>query len=104
MRLMCSKPATSNSSVLSLKNLRRLNEARLQAVLSRNIYSLQGFDALIWPSSGQVCHSLIVVSNCTPGSAQRQAAFAILSHNSREGTLLITLLSVLASRFQSSPF
>ena len=31
---------------------------------------VQGFDALMRPSAGQVCHSLIVVSYCTPGSAQ----------------------------------
>ena len=33
-----------------------------------------GFVALIRPSSGQVCHSLMVVSNWTPGSAQVHAA------------------------------
>jgi hypothetical protein len=38
------------------------------------MYSEQGFDALIRPDRGQVCHSLIVVSYCTPGSAQAQAA------------------------------
>src|SRR5262245_728694 len=47
------------------------------------MYSLQGFDALIRPSAGQVCHSLTVVSNCSPGSAQAHAAFAICSHSSR---------------------
>src|SRR6478609_2106251 len=101
---MCSKPSTLNSSVLSLKNLRRLKEARLQAVLSKNMYSLQGFEARIGPSSGQVCHSLIVVSYCTPGSAQRHAAFAIKSHISFEGIDFITRLSVRANRFQFSPF
>jgi hypothetical protein len=34
----------------------------------------QGLLALMRPSSGQVCHSLMVVSYCTPGSAQAQAA------------------------------
>ena len=52
-------------------------EAKLQAVLSKNIYSLQGLDARIAPPSGHVCHSLMVVSYCNPGSAQRQAAYAI---------------------------
>src|SRR5687768_3330084 len=42
-----------------------------------------GFDALMRSSLGQVCHSLIVVSYCTPGSAQDQAAKAICSHRSR---------------------
>src|SRR5690606_17789320 len=60
----------------------RLMEARLQAVLSRNMYSLQGLDALIRPPLGQVCQALIVESNCTPGSALRQAAKPIWSHRS----------------------
>ena len=36
---------------------------RLQAVSSRNMYSEQGLEPLILPPSGQVCHSLMVVSN-----------------------------------------
>ena len=50
---------------------------------SRKAYSLHGFVALMRPSAGQVCHSLKVVSNCTPGSAQPHAAKAIWSHSSR---------------------
>ena len=84
----------------SLKNLRKLIEAKLQAVLSKNIYSEQGLEALIRPPFGQVCHSLIVVSYCVPGSAQRQAAFAILSHTSRAGIDCITRPSVLAFNSQ----
>jgi hypothetical protein len=38
------------------------------------MYSEHGLDALIRPEPGQVCHSLIVVSYCTPGSALAQAA------------------------------
>ena len=34
---------------------------------SRNMYSEHGLLALMRPSAGQVCHSLIVVSYCTPG-------------------------------------
>jgi ribonucleoside-diphosphate reductase alpha chain len=41
----------------------RFNEARLQAVLSRNMYSEHGLEARISPLSGQVCQSLIVVWN-----------------------------------------
>ena len=44
----------------SVKNFMRLSEARLQAVLSKNMYSEQGLLARISPSSGQVCHSFIV--------------------------------------------
>src|SRR5687768_399481 len=61
----------------------RFKELRLQAVSSTYKYSLHGFEALILPSAGLVCHSLMVVSNCTPGSAQLQAACAIWSHRSR---------------------
>src|SRR5262249_36495196 len=53
--------------------------ARLHAVSSRNMYSEHGLDALILPDSGQVCQSLMVVSYCTPGSAECQAASAMRS-------------------------
>src|SRR5438445_2632517 len=64
------------------------SDARLQAVSSRNMYSEHGFDALIRPSAGQVCHSLIVVSNCRPGSAHDQAAKEISSQSSRARKVL----------------
>src|SRR5580658_78597 len=60
-----------------VKNFRRLNEARLQAESSRNMYSEQGFDALIRPEFLLVCQRLIVVSNCMPGSPHCQVASAI---------------------------
>ena len=44
-------------------NVIRFRDAKLQAVLSKNIYSEQGFEALISPLSGHVCQSLIVVWN-----------------------------------------
>src|ERR1700748_3901184 len=81
IRQVCSKPFTSNTRVFLSKKCSRLMEARLQAVLSRNIYSEHGFDALMRPPSGQVCHSLMVLSYCTPGSAQAPAAKAISSHS-----------------------
>src|SRR5271165_4963922 len=52
------------------------------------MYSEHGFDALIRPSTGQVCHSLMVVSNCKPGSAHDQAAYVIWSHSSRARSVL----------------
>ncbi len=58
------------------------------------MYSEQGFEALIRPSSGQVCHSLMVVSYWVPGSAQIQAAQAIRSHRSRAFTVLAILPSI----------
>src|SRR5882762_7465045 len=81
MRQACSKPFTSNTRVCGSKKCARLIDARLQAVLSRNIYSEHGLEALMRPPSGQVCHSLMVLSYCTPGSAQAQAANAISSHS-----------------------
>src|SRR5579872_3759700 len=72
----------------------RLSDARLQAVSSRNMYSEHGFDALMRPLSGQVCHSLIVVSYCSPGSALAQAACATFSQSSRALRFLCTLPSV----------
>src|SRR3982750_3192197 len=54
-----------------------------------------GFDARIGPLRGQVCHWLIVSSYCTPGSAQRQAANEICSHNSRALSFLVIFPLVL---------
>src|SRR5690606_7904402 len=65
----------------------RLSEARLQAVSSRNIYSEHGLEARISPPAGDVCQALIVSWNCTPGSAQVQAARQIEFHRSCAGTL-----------------
>ena len=65
------------------RNFMRFSEARLQAESSTCMYSEHGFDALMRPSSGDVCHWLIVVSYWTPGSAQRHAASAISRISSR---------------------
>ena len=46
----------------------RLSDERLHAESSRNMYSEQGFDALIRAVFGQVCQSFTVVSNWIPGS------------------------------------
>ena len=72
-RTVCRKPSMSKPPS-SVRKAIRLIDARLQAVSSRNMYSEQGFEASIRPSAGQVCQSLIVVSNCTPGSAEAHAA------------------------------
>ena len=82
-------------------HLTRLRLAKLQAVLSKNRYSEQGFDARIRPPSGDVCHSFIVVSYWTPGSTHFEAASAILFQSSLALTLLITEPSVLAIRSHS---
>src|ERR1041385_2840738 len=72
----CSKDSTSNVPSVR-RNFIRFSEARLQAESSMLIYSEQGLDAVIGPEFGFVCQRLIVVSYCTPGSAQRWAASAI---------------------------
>src|SRR3712207_5871582 len=61
----------------------RLIDARLHAESSTCMYSEHGFDALMRPEFGHVCHWLIVVSYWTPGSAQRHAASAISRMSSR---------------------
>src|ERR1700742_599746 len=65
------------------RNFMRLSDARLQAESSTCMYSEHGFEALMRPEFGDVCHWLIVVSYWTPGSAQRQAASAISRISSR---------------------
>src|SRR6476646_8420376 len=82
MSTVCWKRATSNDPS-GRRNFIRLIEARLHAELSTCMYSEHGFDALMRPDTGEVCHWLIVVSYWTPGSAQRQAASAISRMSSR---------------------
>src|SRR3954471_1136323 len=82
MSTTCWKRSTSNDPS-SRRNFMRFSDARLQAESSMCRYSLHGLDALIRPEFGQVCHSLMVVSYCTPGSAQRHAASAISRMSSR---------------------
>ena len=78
----------STSSVPSgRRNFIRLSDARLHAESSTCMYSEHGLDALMRPEFGDVCHWLIVVSYCTPGSAQRHAASAISRMSSRAGTV-----------------
>src|SRR3954451_19854410 len=87
MRAAALNRSTSNEpsavSPEARRNFIRLMLARLQAVLSRNMYSLHGLLALMRPLLGQVCHLLIVVSYCTPGSPQCQAQSAIRFKSSR---------------------
>src|SRR6202012_5922883 len=109
MRTACSKPVTSKflGAPSPRRNCIRLSEARLQAVSSRNMYSLHGLEARISPPAGQVCQSLMLVWNWMPGSAQDQAAREIFSHNSRAFTVLATFpaRSVrFQSRFSSTAF
>src|SRR3954453_12308920 len=86
----------------SRRNFIRLSEAKLQLELSRCMYSLQGLDAVMRPDSGQVCQSLMVSSYWMPGSAQPQAASAILSNNPLASTVSMTVWSVRARSPNSS--
>src|ERR1700746_108697 len=81
----------------------RLSEARLHAEASMDMYSEQGFEALIRPVFGSVCHELIVVSYWTPGSAHSHAAAAIWRSRSRAWTVESTAPSVRAVRLNSRP-
>src|SRR5438045_6674488 len=82
----------------------RLSDARLHAESSMDMYSEHGFDALMRPVFGSVCHELIVVSYWTPGSAHSHAAAAIWRSRSRPSTVATTWPSVRAVRLNSSPF
>src|SRR5438874_9203926 len=70
--------ASMSSSPPGVRNFIKFSDARLQAELSRNMYSEHGFDALMRAVLMHGCQSLIVVSYCMPGSPQIQAASAIL--------------------------
>ena len=81
----------------------RFREARLQAESSTCMYSEHGLDALMRPEFGHVCHSLIVVSYWTPGSAQRHAASAICSSSPSAFTRSTGAPSTRAVSSHSSP-
>src|SRR5664279_2931868 len=66
-----------------VRNLSRLKLARLQAESSRNMYSLHGLEALMRAVFLLVCHLLMVVSYCIPGSPHFQVASAIFVIRSR---------------------
>ena len=98
-----SKVTASNVSS-SRRNFRRLSEARLQELLSSDMYSEHGLLAVIRPVSGLVCQALIVSSYWMPGSAHSHAALAILSHSSRASTVSMTELSRRERSPNSVPF
>src|SRR5438046_6176944 len=82
MRTAALNRSTSKSPSAVL-NFIKFSEARLQAVLSRNRYSLHGFVEFCRPVLLQVCHLWIVVSNCIPGLPQTHVPSAILRSNAR---------------------
>ena len=100
VRTVCRNSSRSNWPFAS-RNRIRLIDARLHAESSRNRYSLHGLEALIRPEFGQVCQSFVTSSNWTPGSPQRQAAYASFRHISRAGYVSATEWSVRWIVFQS---
>src|SRR5579872_3096915 len=76
------KDSTSNDP-FEFRYFIRLSDARLHAVSSRNIYSEQGFEALMRAVFLEVCQRFTVVSYCMPGSPQCQVESEILSSRSR---------------------
>src|SRR5919112_3654158 len=82
----------------SCRNLSRLSEARLHEELSSDMYSEQGFDAVMRPVSGLVCQSLMVSSYWMPGSAHRQAASAIFVNSPAASTVSSTSPVIRARR------
>src|SRR5215213_8735573 len=97
------KRSTSNDPS-GWRNFMRFSDARLHALSSTCMYSEHGLDALMRPEFGDVCHWLIVVSYCTPGSAQRQAASAISRISSRAWTVLTGVPSTRPVSSHSSSF
>src|SRR3954454_637617 len=96
---------STSSEPSGRRNFMRFSEARLHAESSMLMYSEHGFDALMRPVLGFVCHWLIVVSYWTPGSAQRHAASAMSRISSRAGIGSPTGAPVVrAIRRQSSSF
>src|SRR6201984_1495896 len=86
---------------VGVTNFIRLKLARLQAELSRNMYSEQGLDALMRAVFLEVCQRLMVVSYCMPGSPQCQVESAILNSRSRARSFSLGWPSVMLRVHQS---
>src|SRR5205823_2998646 len=97
---VCLNPSTSKLPSSS-RYRNRLMLARLQAELSRCMYSEHGLLALIRPVFDAVCQRLIVVSNCMPGSAHSHADSLIWRMRSRARIVFTGSPVVTALRFQS---
>src|SRR5579859_5788322 len=78
----CLNAVTSNCP-FDPRNFIRFSEARLHAVSSRNMYSEHEFEALMRAVFFEVCHRLMVVSYCIPGSPQCHVESEIFSIKSR---------------------
>jgi len=63
--------------VVIVQESHEVEAGEVAAAVVEVTYSEQGLLAVIRPVLGAVCHLLIVVSNCIPGSAHSHAASAI---------------------------
>src|SRR5437762_8661361 len=93
------KDSTSNLPPLS--NFIKFSDARLQAESSRNMYSEQGFEAVIGAVFFDVCQRFTVVSYCMPGSPQINADSEIMRIRSRALNVSTGSPVVIARVFQS---
>src|SRR5216684_581227 len=98
----CLNASTSNCP-FEVRYFIKFSEAKLHAVSSRNIYSLQGFEALMRAVFLQVCQRFTVVSYCMPGSPQCQVESAIFKSRSRARSLSLGCPSVTLRVHQSRP-
>jgi hypothetical protein len=67
------------------------------------MYSEHGFDALMRPVFGHVCQSLMVLSNCMPGSPHWCVASAIVRSRSRADNVSQTAPEVTKRVSQGRP-
>src|SRR3954454_7255232 len=102
MRTAALNRSTSKSPSAVLDFI-KFSEARLQAVLSRKRYSLQGFVEFCRSVPLHVCHLWMVVSNCIPGSPQIHVPSAILRRSERAFFFSHGLPSVTRRVHHSSP-
>src|SRR5574340_222556 len=96
------KDSTSNWPAGST-NFIRFSEARLHAESSANMYSEQGFDALIRMVALQGFQRFTVVSNCMPGSPHWWVASAIWRIRSRARYFFTGWPSTTLLVYQSRP-
>src|ERR1700691_5370974 len=77
------RKASTSKEPFELRYFITLSDARLHAVSSRNMYSDQGFEALMRAVFLQVCDWFTVVSYCMPGSPHCQVDSAMRCSSSR---------------------
>src|SRR6202051_3301151 len=75
--------ASTSKEPFAFRYFIRWSDARLHAVSSRNMYSEQGFEALMRAVVLQVCQRFTVVSYCMPGSPHCQVDSAMRCSGSR---------------------